>query len=114
MNLFNIDEEKIGFILAGIFFVVFTLIATYIYISKEIEISSLLRDKASLQEDLIKEKTNFQACSNKLQEQNEKIENMKVEVTYQEPLQVEKIKNIYIRDSTCEAELKAYKELFYE
>ena len=39
---------------------------------------------------------------------------MKVEVTYIEPKSIEKVKNVFIKDSTCESELKAYQELFNE
>lgn len=82
--------------------------------SLESKISILENDKSTLQNDLIKEKTNFQVCDNKRQEQNKQIEEMKVEVTYKEPETIEKVRNIYVQDKTCEAELKAYKELFLD
>jgi myosin heavy subunit len=41
-------------------------------------------------------------------------EDMKVEVTYIEPKSIEKVKNVFIKDLTCESLLKAYKELFNE
>ena len=57
---------------------------------------------------------NLKKCDAKVDEQNQKIEDMKVEVTYIEPKSIEKVKNVFIKDSTCESELKAYKELFNE
>jgi hypothetical protein len=107
------DTKTILFAGAAIFFLgLFYLSYTLEVNSLESKISILEDDKATLQEDLIKEKTNFQKCDDKRQEQNKQIEEMRVEVTYKEPETIEKVRNIYVQDKTCEAELKAYKELF--
>ncbi|CAM3513814.1 MULTISPECIES: hypothetical protein [Arcobacteraceae] len=98
--------------LKAILFIVLGLIVVFTFLSKNSQITSLKDEKTSLQTDLIKEKTNFKTCEDKMQEQNKKIENMRVEVTYKEPEIIEKINNIYLKDKTCESELKAYKELF--
>ncbi len=100
------------FDLKAILFIVLGLIVVFIYFSKNSQITSLKDEKTSLQTDLIKEKTNLKTCKDKMQEQNKKIEDMRVEVTYKEPEIIEKINNIYLKDKTCESELKAYKELF--
>lgn len=92
--------------------VVLSLAVVFIYFSKNSQITSLKDEKTSLQTDLIKEKTNLKTCEDKRREQNKQIEEMKVEVTYKEPEIIEKINNIYLKDKTCESELKAYKELF--
>ena len=63
---------------------------------------------------IILTKDDLKECDSKVHEQNQKIEDMKVEVTYIEPKSIEKVKNVFIKDSTCESELKAYKELFNE
>ncbi|ABV67914.1 hypothetical protein Abu_1667 [Aliarcobacter butzleri RM4018] len=100
------------FDLKAILFIVLGLIVVFIYFSKNSQITSLKDEKTSLQEDLIKEKTNLKTCEDKMQKQNSQIEKMRVEVTYKEPETIEKINNIYLKDKTCESELKAYKELF--
>ncbi|MFW2556752.1 hypothetical protein [Aliarcobacter butzleri] len=98
--------------LKAILFIVLGLIVVFTFLSKNSQITSLKDEKTSLQENLIKEKANLETCEDKMQEQNKKIENMRVEVTYKEPEIIEKINNIYLKDKTCESELKAYKELF--
>lgn len=98
--------------LKAILFIVLGLIVVFTFLSKNSQITSLKDEKTSLQTDLIKEKTNLKTCEDKMQEQNKKIEDMRVEVTYKEPEIIEKINNIYLKDKTCESELKAYKELF--
>lgn len=113
MNFFkSIGVEKL-------FFVAMVVGLSLLYLSHSLEVNSLenkisiLEDiKSGLQNDLIKEKTNFKDCDNKREEQNKQIEQMRVEVTYKEPEAIEKVKNIYVQDKTCVAELKAYKELF--
>ncbi|MCG3698875.1 hypothetical protein L5F42_03360 [Aliarcobacter butzleri] len=98
--------------LKAILFIVLGLIVVFTFLSKNSQITSLKEEKTSLQENLIKEKANLETCEDKMQEQNNQIEKMKVEVTYKEPEIIEKINNIYLKDKTCESELKAYKELF--
>ena len=92
--------------------VFFSLFISLVYFYKDNEVNFYKEKLTSSQEDLIKEKTNLKTCEDKRQEQNKKIEDMRVEVTYKEPEIIEKINNIYLKDKTCESELKAYKELF--
>ncbi|MBZ7981958.1 hypothetical protein AVBRAN12640_05350 [Campylobacter sp. RM12640] len=68
--------------------------------------------------DLSKEnellKTKLNAANINLDFQNERIKALSVEIKPTEIKEVERIKKIYVKDNTCEAELKAYKELFNE
>ncbi|RBQ28411.1 hypothetical protein [Aliarcobacter vitoriensis] len=106
MNLLRgIDFKTILFIVLG-------CVTAFVYLSKNNQIDSLKDKTITTQEDLIKNQRDLRTCENKLQEQNRQIEDMRVEVTYKEPETIEKINNIYLKDKTCEAELKAYKELF--
>lgn len=108
-----IDTKVIFYIFVGTLLIVVPCLLHYLKVSSlENKISTLETDKSKLQEDLIKEKTNFQRCDDKREEQNKQIEELKVEVTYKEPVSLEKVQNVYVKDKTCEAELKAYKELF--
>jgi cell division protein FtsB len=84
------------------------------YLSKEAEIKTLKDEKITTLEKLVKSEQELKKCEAKVNEQNQKIEDMKVEVTYIEPKSIEKVKNVFIKDSTCESELNAYKELFNE
>ena len=84
------------------------------YLSKEDEIKTLKDEKIAILKKLDLANDNLKKCDAKVDEQNKKIEDMKVEVTYIEPKSIEKVKNVFIKDSTCESELKAYKELFNE
>lgn len=86
----------------------------FISLSQSYEIKTLKDEKIETLEKLVKSEQDLKKCEAKLNEQNQKIEDMKVEVTYIEPKSIEKVKNVFIKDSTCESELKAYKELFNE
>ena len=86
----------------------------FVHFSKEAEIKTLKDEKITTLEKLVKSEQDLKKCEAKVNEQNQKIEDMKVEVTYIEPKSIEKVKNVFIKDSTCESELKAYKELFNE
>lgn len=86
----------------------------FIHFSKEAEIKTLKDEKIVTLQKLDLANDNLKKCDAKVDEQNKKIEDMKVEVTYIEPKSIEKVKNVFIKDSTCESELKAYKELFNE
>lgn len=108
-----INTKVISYIFVGTLLILVPYLLHYFKVnSLENKISTFETEKLKLQEDLIKEKTNFQKCEDKRQEQNKQIEEMRVEVTYKEPVNLEKVKNIYIKDKTCGSELKAYKELF--
>ena len=86
----------------------------FIHFSKEAENKTLKDEKIAILKKLDLANDNLKKCEAKVNEQNQKIEDMKVEVTYIEPKSIEKVKNVFIKDSTCESELKAYKELFNE
>lgn len=58
-------------------------------------------------------KTEFFECEKTLENQNAAIKNMKLKKPF-EPPDTGKIEKIYIKDRTCEGELKAYKRLFDE
>lgn len=79
------------------FFVVLSFFISY-YINKENELLKAKLDAANI----------------KLKLQNQKIQELSVEIKPAEIKEVERIKKIYIKDNTCESELKAYKELFNE
>lgn len=71
-------------------------------------------EKRELEDKNSNLKGNLNSCDAALLSQNKQIEAMRVEV---EPLNseaVKKIEKIYVKDKSCEGELKAYKELFHE
>ena len=100
--------------LKTVLIVVLGLSLAFVYFSKEAEIKTLKDEKIATFEKLVKAEQDLKKCDSKVDEQNQKIEDMKVEVTYIEPKSIEKVKNVFIKDSTCESLLKAYKELFNE
>ena len=102
------------FDLKTVLIVALGLSLVFVYFSKEAEIKTLKDEKITTLEKLVKSEQELKKCEAKVNEQNQKIEDMKVEVTYIEPKSIEKVKNVFIKDSTCESELKAYKELFNE
>lgn len=71
-----------------------------------------------LNNDLAKENevlnTKLNLANTNLELQNQKIRELSVEIKPTEIKEVERIKKIFIKDNTCESELKAYKELFNE
>lgn len=58
-------------------------------------------------------KTQFFECDETLKKQNATIKNMELKRPF-EPPDTGKIEKIYVKDKTCEGELKAYKRLFDE
>lgn len=58
-------------------------------------------------------KTQFFECDETLKKQNAAIKNMELKKPFKPP-DTGKIEKIYIKDQTCEGELKAYKRLFDE
>lgn len=58
-------------------------------------------------------KTQLFECDEKLKNQNTAIKNMELKRPF-EPPDTGKIEKIYVKDRTCEGELKAYKRLFDE
>lgn len=67
--------------------------------------NELTTDKATL-------KANLTSCDAALASQNETIKAASVKIDNTPSKEVEQIKKIYVKDKGCEAELKAYKELF--
>ncbi|MBE2984649.1 hypothetical protein CCAL9344_01285 [Campylobacter sp. RM9344] len=65
----------------------------------------LTTDKATL-------KANLTNCDATLALQNEAIKTAAVKIDNTPPKEIERIKKIFVKDKSCEAELKAYKELF--
>ena len=102
------------FNLKTILLVVLGLVIAFVYFSKESEISTLKSEYIEQSKELLKAKDEIKKLDDVLQRQNRAIEDMRVEVTYIEPKSIEKVKNVFIKDSTCESELRAYKELFNE
>lgn len=79
------------------FFVVLSFFISY-YINKENELLKAKLDAANI----------------KLKLQNQKIQELSVEIKPAEIKETKRIKKIFVKDNTCESELKAYKELFNE
>ena len=102
------------FDLKTVLFVLLIAALSLISFSQSSEIKTLKDEKITTLEKLVKSGQDLKKCEAKLNEQNQKIEDMKVEITYIEPKSIEKVKNVFIKDSTCESLLKAYKELFNE
>lgn len=79
-------------------------------------LSSELKACNERQEQLTKDyaasSNNLNACNAHIALQNEAIKAAQVETKVKEPPAAIKIKNIYVKDKSCEAELRAYKELF--
>lgn len=94
------------------FFVAAILVLGIFYYLKDNELNEAVNKNTSLSKKLLEETLKSSKCSDKLKEQNEAIHTSKIEIAYKEPEIIEKIRNIYIRDDTCVAELSAYKELF--
>ncbi len=81
--------------------------------------SVLLKDLESVKEknerltkDYTTVKNNLSACNTALASQNEAIKAATVKIDDTPSKEAERIKKIYVKDKSCEAELAAYKELF--
>lgn len=68
-------------------------------------LNDALNDKATL-------KANLTHCDATISSLNQSIKEAMVKVDNAPLKEVEQIKKIYVKDKSCEAELKAYKELF--
>jgi len=88
------------------------LILILVVISLLIKQDSLKNEIIALQKELISTQSQLIKCNSAIQNQNKQIEELRVEVKAKENKQIEKVRNIYIKDQSCTAELKAYKELF--
>lgn len=87
-------------------------IVYFIYLS--LQISAKNSEIKTLKFELEKAKFELFECDKNLKIQNKAIKELQIKGTPKEPLNLEKIKKIYIKDESCVAELKAYKELFDE
>ncbi|CUU87970.1 Uncharacterised protein [Campylobacter hyointestinalis subsp. hyointestinalis] len=72
----------------------------------------LSEQKVQLENDKATLKANLTSCDATLASQNEAIKAASVKIDNTPSKEVEQIKKIYVKDKGCEAELKAYKELF--
>lgn len=106
MNLLKLLDVKTILILV-LSFVIFV-----IYFLKNSEIESLKDEKISIYEGLTKTNKELKDCDYSMFKQNKEIESLRVEIKYTEPKVIEKLKNVYVQDTTCDSKLKAYKELF--
>lgn len=87
-------------------------IVYFIYLS--LQISAKNSEIKTLKFELEKAKFELFECDKNLKIQNKAIKELEIKGAPKEPLNLEKIKKIYIKDESCVAELKAYKELFDE
>lgn len=72
-----------------------------------------LKENSRLEMEIIILEGNTKALEQSLQKQNEALEALRVEVS-KPPKEIEVIKEIKLKDSSCEAELRGYKKLFKE
>ena len=108
----------VGFTLAAL--LGFACVNLFLESSKLKSVNSvLLKDLESAKEknerltkDYATAKNNLNACNVSLSLQNEAIKAAAVEIDDTPPKEVERIKKIYVKDKSCEAELAAYKEVF--
>lgn len=68
---------------------------------------------AGLKKDLQLSKANVVALQEAITKQNKALESLRVEAS-KPPKEIEVIKEIKLKDSSCEAELRGYKKLFKE
>ena len=108
----------VGFALAAL--LGFACVNLFLESSKLKSVNSvLLKDLKSekeknerLTKDYTTVKNNLSACDIALTSQNEAIKAAAVEIDDTPSKEAERIKKIYVKDKSCEAELAAYKELF--
>lgn len=87
-------------------------IVYFIYLS--LQISAKNSEIKTLKLELEKAKFELFECDKNLKIQNKAIKELEIKGAPKEPLNLEKIKKIYIKDQSCVAELEAYKRLFDE
>lgn len=108
----------VGFALAAL--LGFACVNLFLEKSKLQSINSvLLKDLENVKEknerltkDYTTVKNNLSACDTALASQNEAIKAAAVKIDDTPSKEAERIKKIYVKDKSCEAELAAYKELF--
>ena len=76
------------------------------------DIESIKEKNEQLFKDYTTVKNNLSACDTALASQNEAIKAAAVKIDDTPSKEAERIKKIYVKDKSCEAELAAYKELF--
>ena len=76
------------------------------------DIRDLKEKNERLTKDYTTVKNNLNACNVSLSLQNEAIKAAAVKIDDTPSKEAERIKKIYVKDKSCEAELAAYKELF--
>lgn len=73
--------------------------------SKNSQIKELKNELTDAKFELLK-------CDKSLERQNEAIKKLEIKGEVKEPLEVQKIRKVFIKDRSCEGELNAYKKLF--
>lgn len=76
------------------------------------DLESVKKKNERLTKDYTTVKNNLSACDIALASQNEAIKAAAVKIDDTPAKETERIKKIYVKDKSCEAELAAYKELF--
>jgi len=76
--------------------------------------NSLKEQIVTLKEELLKEQIKAINCMDAISKQNEAFNSLKIEQKSKNLLNLHKIKNIYIKDNSCQTSLNAYKDLFNE
>jgi len=79
-------------------------------LSSELKVCNEKQER--LTKDYVTSANNLNACNTRIALQNNAIKAAQVRTEAKEPPAVAKVKKIYIENKSCEAELRAYKELF--
>ncbi len=72
-----------------------------------------LKELGSKETEIILYKSQIQSLRISLDKQNKLIKSLEVKES-KKPKEIETIKNIYVKDTTCNSQLEAYKKLFKE
>lgn len=97
---------------------VFTLIVAVLFLTvgflQQNRISRQKNEISKISNEITVLQNKNTLCNAYLEKQNLAIKSLKLDInkTLKEPVQVEKIKKVYIRGKSCEGELDAYKKLF--
>lgn len=90
------------------------ILAILIFICAILQINIFVKNRQieNLKSEMAILKNDFLLCDAYLKKQNEAFKALKLKGVVKEPQNIEKIKEIYIKDKNCESELNAYKKLF--
>ncbi|MDD6056586.1 MAG: hypothetical protein PUB96_08625 [Helicobacteraceae bacterium] len=110
LKLINLFSSGSGFLKTLSFSVIFTLILALSIISYLYKNTLEKLNFCEIKTQIAQENTRL--LNEALTKQNKALKEL--EIKEYKPLEVETIKEIKIKDSTCEAELKGYKQLFKE